>query len=76
MFSNKRSIYKTDRRGPIKINTAQVATVQLFNIVLSRWGIKKQMDSDQGSHFTGEIIYEPHKLLGIKQKFHTAYHRL
>ncbi|KAG6922129.1 hypothetical protein G0U57_003668 [Chelydra serpentina] len=59
---------------PTKTNTALTTARQLFKVVFSRWGLPKEINSDQGPHFIGETMQEMCKLLGIKQRFHIAGH--
>ena len=42
--------------------------------VFSRWGLPLNLRSDRGTHFTGNVMKELCKMLGIKQHFHVAYH--
>ena len=40
-----------------------------------RFGTRpKEISSDRGTHFTGSVMIEVHKLLGIKMSFHVAWH--
>uniref|UniRef100_H3AA81 Integrase catalytic domain-containing protein n=1 Tax=Latimeria chalumnae TaxID=7897 RepID=H3AA81_LATCH len=49
--------------------TAKILVEQVF----SRWGLPISIESDQGTHFTGEIFQEVMRMLGIKQQFHIPY---
>ena len=50
---------------------AAEALVRLY----CRFGTRpKEVSSDRGTHFTGSVMTELHKLLGIKMSFHVAWH--
>ena len=50
---------------------AAEALVKLY----CRFGTRpKEVSSDRGTHFTGSVMTEMHRLLGIKMSFHVAWH--
>ena len=52
-----------------------VSLVQsLLKDIIPRFGIPQSINSDRGSHFTGQIMTELCKSLGIKQRLHCPYH--
>lgn len=59
---------------PTKDNTAKTTARHLLNQVFVRLGIPKGLNSDRGSHFTGEVMQELCQLLGIKQRYHISHH--
>ena len=59
---------------PVKSATAKATAKILMRDIFPRWGIPLSIDSDQGTHFTGSIMKEAMRQLGVKQKFHIAYH--
>jgi len=56
-----------------KLYSTTVARI-LVEEVIPRWGVPLQIDSDQGTHFTGKVVKTVCQLLGIKQKFHIPSH--
>ncbi|CAM4712260.1 unnamed protein product [Lepidochelys kempii] len=46
----------------------------LLKEIVPRFGIMTRLESDQGPHFTSQIIQHLAKALGIKQALHTPYH--
>ncbi|CAM5141869.1 unnamed protein product [Natator depressus] len=46
----------------------------LLKDIVPRFGIMTRLESDQGPHFTSQIIQHLAKALGIKQALHTPYH--
>ena len=59
---------------PAPDNSAQTTACLLVNHVISRFGLPMRVNSDQGTHFTAEIMTEVWKLLGVKAQFHISYH--
>ena len=59
---------------PCKGATAKTVTLILGNEIIPWWGMQLQLDSDQGTHFTGRILIEICQMLGIKQRFHIPYY--
>ena len=56
-------------RTATAIGTAKILVREVF----SRWGLPQYVESDQGSHFTGQVMQSTLKVLGIKAKWHVAY---
>ena len=54
--------------------TATTVAKILAAEVIPRWGMPIQIDSDQGTHFTGKVLKDICRLLGVRQKFHIPYH--
>ncbi|KAM3913063.1 protein NYNRIN-like [Leptodactylus fuscus] len=59
---------------PVSRATAQVTAKKLMSELVCRFGIPEVIESDRGTHFTGEIMKEIMSALGIEQAFHTPYH--
>lgn len=59
---------------PIKKCTAVATARVLWEQVFSRWGFPRRLESDRGTHFTGQVIKDLCGLLGISQKSHIPYH--
>ncbi len=48
----------------------------LLNVVtdfIPRWGLPDCIDSDQGTHFTGQVVKEVSRMLKIKWNLHCPY---
>ncbi len=45
----------------------------LFTDFIPRWGLPDCIDSDQGSHFTGQVVKEVSRMLKIKWNLHCPY---
>lgn len=58
---------------PTRNNNANTVARVLANQILPLWGAPIQIESDQGSHFTGQIMKTICKMLNIKQRFHVPY---
>ena len=54
--------------------TAKEAAEFLYTMVLTKYPGPENLVSDNGSHFTGEVVRELSKLAGIKRRFTTPYH--
>ncbi|KAJ7403867.1 hypothetical protein WISP_148925 [Willisornis vidua] len=59
---------------PARNNTASATAKILVEHVFSRWGIPKEIDSEQGQRFIGEVTKGVCQALGIKQKLHITGH--
>uniref|UniRef100_K7F1K4 Gypsy retrotransposon integrase-like protein 1 n=1 Tax=Pelodiscus sinensis TaxID=13735 RepID=K7F1K4_PELSI len=59
---------------PTKNCSAKTTARVLLNDIFSRFGLPKVIDSDQGTHFTGEVTQQLCVALGIRQKFHIPGH--
>ncbi|KAJ8381272.1 hypothetical protein SKAU_G00020500 [Synaphobranchus kaupii] len=59
---------------PTRNCTAATAARLLATEIFPRWGLPYQIHSDNGTHFTGKVMKEAMKTLGIKQKFSMPYH--
>lgn len=59
---------------PARNNTANTTAKILVEHVFSRWGIPKEVDSDHGQRFVGEVSKGVCQVLGIKQKLHIMGH--
>ncbi|XP_040270840.1 uncharacterized protein LOC120986370 [Bufo bufo] len=59
---------------PVAKATAQNTAKKLLNEIVCWYGVPETIESDRGSHFTGEVMREIMGVLGIEQAFHTAYH--
>lgn len=58
---------------PTRNNSANTVARVLANQILPLWGAPVQIESDQGTHFTGQIMQSMCKMLNIKQRFHVPY---
>ncbi|XP_071609306.1 protein NYNRIN-like [Heliangelus exortis] len=59
---------------PARSNTASATAKILVENVFSRWGVPKEIDSDHGQRFIGEVTKGVCQALGIKQKLHITGH--
>ncbi|RMC21526.1 hypothetical protein DUI87_02392 [Hirundo rustica rustica] len=59
---------------PSPRTTAQVVAKKLLEEIIPRYGIPDSIDSDQGTHFTSEIIKHLANALGIRWEYHTPWH--
>ncbi len=58
---------------PTRNNSANTVARVLANQILPLWGAPVQIESDQGTHFTGQIMKSICKMLNINQRFHVSY---
>lgn len=58
---------------PLRTCTADATAKTLLTEVFPRWGIPLQIDSDQGTHFTGKVMKHVMKLMGITQHFYISF---
>jgi hypothetical protein len=58
---------------PTKKGTAQHTKI-LIQEIIPRWGFPEQLDSDQGTHFTGKVCQKVARLLNIDWQRHCPYH--
>ncbi|XP_051996544.1 uncharacterized protein LOC127653809 [Xyrauchen texanus] len=58
---------------PLRNCTADATTKIMLNEVFPRWGLPLQIDSDQGTHFTGKVMKNVMKLMGVRQHFHIPF---
>ena len=58
---------------PTRSNTATTVARVLVNQIIPLWGAPMQIESDQGTHFTGQVTKSVCKMLNIVQKFHVPY---
>lgn len=47
---------------------------KILQEVVCRYGVPETIESDRGTHFTGEDLQQVMKELGVEQAFHTPYH--
>lgn len=59
---------------PTKDNTAITTAKVLLKEFFPRYGLCRLMQSDRGSHFIGQTVKHILEGLGVKQKFHAAFH--
>lgn len=59
---------------PTKKGTAAFTAKVLVRDVIPRWGIPTSIDSDLGTHFTGQVCQEVCRLLEIQWHFHCPGH--
>lgn len=59
---------------PTKNCTAKTTARVLLNEVFARFGLPSEIDSDQGTHFTGEVTQHLCAALGIRQRLHIPGH--
>ncbi|KAL2092522.1 hypothetical protein ACEWY4_012320 [Coilia grayii] len=58
---------------PTRNNTAHTVARVLANQIIPLYGAPVQIESDQGTHFTGQIVNDMCKLLNIEQRLHIPY---
>ncbi|XP_069814013.1 protein NYNRIN-like [Dendropsophus ebraccatus] len=56
-----------------RANAKQTAR-KLMSEIFSRFGLPETIESDRGTHFTGEVMQNAMQMLGVTQAFHTPYH--
>lgn len=59
---------------PARNNTASATAKILVEHIFSQWGIPKEIHSDHGQRFIGEVTKGVCQALGIKQKLHITGH--
>ncbi|XP_077117237.1 uncharacterized protein LOC143773771 [Ranitomeya variabilis] len=59
---------------PVAKATAKTTAKKLMAEIICRYGVPEVIESDRGSHFTGEIMSEVMAALGVSQALHTPYH--
>lgn len=59
---------------PVAKATAAVTAKKLMSEVVCRFGLPETVESDRGTHFTGQVFTEMLKGLQINQHLHTPYH--
>ncbi len=60
---------------PTRNNSANTVARVVANQILPLWGAPIQIESDQGTHFTGQVMKQICQMLNIKQRFHIPYLR-
>lgn len=58
---------------PTRNNTANTVARLMANQIIPLWGAPIQTESDQGTHFTGQVMKDMCKMLNIKQRFHVSH---
>lgn len=53
---------------------AKATAKKLLQEIVCRYGVPEVIESDRGTHFTGEDLQTIMKDVGINQAFHTPYH--
>ncbi len=64
----------TNTSSPWFEDTAETTACLIMNHIFSRFGLPLRVNSDQGTHFTAEVMQELWKLLGIQAKLHIRHH--
>lgn len=59
---------------PIKSDTASTIARVLWEKLFCRFGLPLSLESDSGTHFTGKVLTDLPKMLGIKHRLHIAQH--
>ena len=59
---------------PTRNEKASTVVEKLLSEVIPRWGLPLTIDSDQGTHFTADIVKELNRALGIKWQYHCSKH--
>ncbi len=58
---------------PTRNNSANTVARVVANQILPLWGAPIQIESDQGTHFTCQVMKQICQMLNIKQRFHIPY---
>ncbi len=58
---------------PTRNNSANTVARVGAKQILPLWGAPIQIESDQGTHFTGQVMKQICQMLNIKQRFHIPY---
>lgn len=58
---------------PTKKGTATHTAKVLVKEIIPRWGLPQELESDQGTHFTGKVVQEVSRLLSVQWKLHCPY---
>ncbi len=59
--------------NPEVVPPVTTETVGLVTDFIPRWGLPDCIDSDQGTHFTGQVVKEVSRMLKIKWNLHCPY---
>lgn len=59
---------------PVKSANAVTTAKKILSEVVCRWGVPETIESDQRTHFTGQVFKEICEALHINQGLHTPYH--
>ncbi|XP_077117311.1 uncharacterized protein LOC143773896 [Ranitomeya variabilis] len=59
---------------PVRKASAKNTAVKLVAELIPRYGLPEVIESDRGTHFTGEIFQNVLKMLGVESQLHTPYH--
>jgi len=59
---------------PTKSTTAEEVAEILYKEIIARYGVMRELLSDQGSSFKNKLIAQLCKLLNIKHRFSSPYH--
>lgn len=59
---------------PVAKATAGVTAKKIISEIVCRYGLPETIESDRGTHFTGQVFAEILKGLQINQHLHTPYH--
>ena len=65
---------KWDEAMPTFNNTVATTTLFLFNHVINRFGVPKQLDFDHGRNFEDAIWHELSSLLGFEHQYSSSYY--
>ena len=59
---------------PTRNQTAKTTAKALIDLFINHYGLPQRLHSDQGANFTGKVITEMCRMLGIKRSTTTGYH--
>ncbi|KAM4030672.1 uncharacterized protein ACNLHF_018326 [Anomaloglossus baeobatrachus] len=59
---------------PVSSATARITAKKLACELVPRFGLPEVIESDRGTHFTGQVFQNTCALLGIQSALHTPYH--
>ena len=59
---------------PTRLNNGETSTLFIFNHVIARFGVPKELVSDHGSHFQNKMVDELEAKLGFRHAYASSYY--